>query len=150
MTDWIPDPAEELHRKNRFEARRAQSVLQKRKIDAAIDEVKLPKNYHWLDGSTVRFPDDTGSHITLDQEKEAWVAVLYHYEGGMPIREFDVKIIEFGWLTESASPGYIRERLEEALNDFQKEVAEGRAKRCQDGDTIPRDCRFRAIERANK
>jgi hypothetical protein len=149
MTEHIPDPAEEMHKRNRFEARRAQSVRQKRKIESVIDDVKLPKGMTWVDdggwshksGFIVTSDPST---LQLDRDRSAWLAYLAARVPGTD--RFHVKVMEFGWLTESASPSYIRERIEEAVNEFQKEIAEGRAKECVDGREIPNDCRFRDVE----
>jgi len=115
------------HEQQAYDLKRVQSVNQKRKIEDVIQAFSLPAGMCFVNG------------LILDQS--SWLCYILATRRHDPTRCF-VKGLRFGWLTESASPSHIQERIEAAILDFQKEIAEGTAQEVKDGDLIADDCIF--------
>lgn len=135
----IEDPAVVKAR----EMKKVQSVNQKRKLQEIIQTVSLPRGLRWASNDFVNL-DQSSGYVS------AWVGYLVCPVGtkdwtkaGQTPGGYYVKGVRFGWLTESASPGHIRERVEEAIKDFQKEIEAGTANTVKDGEIIPDDCKFK-------
>jgi hypothetical protein len=136
----IEDPAVVKAR----EEKQKQSVNHKRNLQRAIEAIDLPVGMRWVDADNLQL-DRSTDHIA------AWVTYLVSPVGTddwgvASVRQagYYVKGVRFGWLTESASPSHVRERIEEAVYEFMKEIEAGTAQKVKDGDLIPDDCRFRS------
>ena len=116
-------------------ARKVQTYRQGIRLTAAISSIRLPQGMKWCDSGNI-----TANNLTRGP-RASWLTYITVKPTGLSSAHY-VKPIRFGWLTESMDKGHIRDRIESAIYDFQRDIRDGVALIVRDGEMIPDDCAF--------
>lgn len=117
-------------------ARKVQTYRQGIRLTAAIQTIRLPKGMTWCDSGNI----NAANNLTRGPSA-SWLTYITAKAPGLSSAHY-VKPIRFGWLTESMDQGHIRERIESAIHDFQRDIRDGVALLVKDGEVIPDNCAF--------